>query len=198
MLRIQNLGKIGNDSPTCRPDRVCNSVSRPAAGPFARAEPGLERAARFVPCTGIRRVRLKATHGEWSLAVQILPGRYPGIALVWFPSDWSSYAELSFDLTFEGPGELDLIVKIQDRQHNNQHEDRFHQSFRLQSSQHHIRIDLGQVAVAPKGRLPDLTQVTFLQLFVVNIDRLQIFYLDHVRLHKNGQKIAKDVMGKRE
>lgn len=137
----------------------------------------------------VQRVASHATAGRWALRVDLSPGHYPGVMLSEPPPDWSSYKALVFDLDVEpvvqedNPAEpLELIVKLQDLNHNGEHDDRFHRIVRLTPGRHEIRIPLSEVAAAPRGRRMDLTRMGMLQFFAILPPERRTFYLDNVRL----------------
>ena len=134
----------------------------------------------------IRQVEAHATEGQWSLEVNLMRGKYPGVTLEEPPSDWSPYNELVFEIDV-APGAartepLELIVKIEDENHNGHYDDRFHRTLQLAPGRHEVRIPLADVADAPRGRSLDLSSIQMLQLFCVNLTEPRTFYLDHVRL----------------
>ena len=77
---------------------------------------------------------------------------------------------------------LELIVKLQDKIHNGEVDDRFHRIVRLTPGRHEVRIPLSEVAGAPRGRRMDLTRMGMLQFFAIQPPQRRTFYLDNVRL----------------
>lgn len=124
----------------------------------------------------------QATHGRFSLRLELVAGVYPGATWAWGPPDWSGYRQLVFDARIGEPPPLDLIVKIHDRAHNQEHDDRFHRTIRLGSSWQEVRINLAEVAAAPRTRTLDVRQIAVLQFFAIRPNRPRTVYLDNIRL----------------
>lgn len=123
-----------------------------------------------------------ATHGDWSLRVDLTPGTYPGVGSRHLPRDWSDYEELILDVTLdEGPG-LNLITKIYDEPHNLETEDRFNRGTRLSPGRQRLRIPLAEVRAAPRGRRMDLTRIISLQFFTVRPPEPRALWFDHIHL----------------
>jgi len=130
----------------------------------------------------ITRVQLHATHGDWSLRVDLHADEYPGAALRWPVPDWSDHECLSLDLVLEEGPPLDVIVKIEDEAHSGEYEDRFHQVVHLMPGTSHVEVVLSNVAKAPATRMLDLRRISLLQLFVVRPGRKRTFMVDNIRL----------------
>lgn len=130
----------------------------------------------------VRRVRGHATHGSWALRLDMQPGVYPGIGTRYPLPDWSRYEELVFDIELDEGPPLDIIVKIEDEQHNHEHYDRFHRRVRLLPGRRRVRVALSGVVAAPRGREMDLRCISFLQFFTVHLDSPRTLYLDNIRL----------------
>lgn len=124
-----------------------------------------------------------ATHGSWSLRLDLQMGVYPGAALRWPLADWSGFEELVFDAYVADDQILDLVVKIHDRQHNYELSDRFQRPVRLAPGANRVSIPLAEVAAAPADRVLDLRQIHMLQFYTVRPSGPRVLYLDHIRLH---------------
>ena len=129
----------------------------------------------------IERTNDHATHGSWSIRVDLLPSKYPSLTMVHPVPDWSSYDELVFDI-FVTSQRFHLIIKIEDRQHNGEYFDRFHQVERLPPGRHEIRVALSGVRAAPRDREMDLRQITALSLFMDGPKTKKTFFVDNFRL----------------
>ena len=139
----------------------------------------------------LSRVRDRATHGAWSLRLDLTAGVYPGAGLRWPVPDWTAYRWLQFDVYLEETVVADdptllLIVKIEDAHHNRNHDDRFHRAVCLAPGWNRVAIDLSDVAQLPNGRTFDLSRVAFLQFFTVRPSRPRTMYLDNVQLKPVG------------
>jgi VanZ family protein len=80
--------------------------------------------------------------------------------------DWRTAQALVLDL--RNPGELDLplVVRVHDREHKNQFQDRFNREFTLRAHERReIAIPIAEIEHAPIGRLMDLSQIAGIILF---------------------------------
>ncbi len=123
-----------------------------------------------------------ATSGSWSLRVDLHPGTYPGIALRHLPPNWSGHNEMMTDIWLAGSEPMKIVVKVTDRTHNNEHEDRFQRTVTLSPGANTIRIALADIATAPRHRSLDLHRVATLSFFAVKLTSPRTVYLDNVHL----------------
>ncbi|MCP5070309.1 MAG: hypothetical protein GY946_27390 [bacterium] len=130
-------------------------------------------------------VQTHGTHGPESLRVEFAPGEYPGANFVWPSPDWSAHAAFAFDIHVDEGAPLPLIVKIEDRAHNQQYEDRFHEELLLEPGTHQIRIETSKIRDGIRGRKLDLEQVAVVQLFLDGLKDARVIHIDNVRLLKD-------------
>jgi VanZ family protein len=105
------------------------------------------------PCGSVLRVELGAVP-------------YAGITLDEPYPDWRTAHTLVLDL--RNPGELDLslVVRVHDRAHNYQFQDRFNREFTLRArEQLQIAIPITEIEHAPANRLMDLSQIAGIMVF---------------------------------
>ena len=107
---------------------------------------------------------------------------YPGAGLRRPLPDWSDYAELTFDITLDDGTPLDVIVKIEDAQHNHGYYDRFHRTLRVSPGTHRIRISLADVEESPRDSKLDLRRVTLVQFFSVELQTSRVLFLDNLAM----------------
>jgi VanZ family protein len=119
--------------------------------------------------------------GADALEVVFARGRWPGVSLREPVPDWSAYRTLLIDVENPDAVKLGFTVRVHDRGHWRDYSDRFNRHFELASGERRtLRIDLGEVARAPKGRRMDLRQVadvTLLRDTKVGGNRLRIYTL---------------------
>ncbi len=123
--------------------------------------------------------------GKSALRVDLDTRRYAGIALKYFPADWSGYRWLRLHVFNPRQEPFQFYFRIHDQQHKdsgNRYSDRFNTSFEVASGWTQLDIDLEQVAAAPKGRRLDLSRVAGMNLFVDKLDQPFSFYLDEILL----------------
>ncbi len=151
----------------------------PVLGSFERAGEDFRWAAKE---SSVLRDPTHVTSGSWSLRVDLRPGIYPGISLPLLPPDWSGFDSLLADVWLAGAESLRIVVKVTDRAHNNEHEDRFQRAVVLSPGANTIRIALAEVAAAPRNRQLDMQRVATLSFFTVRLKTPRTLYLDNVRL----------------
>jgi VanZ family protein len=101
-----------------------------------------------------------------ALAVEFVRGPWPGVSLHEPVPDWSGYQTLLIDVENPDPVKLGLTVRIHDRGHWQNYSDRFNRHFELAAHERRtLRIDLREVARAPRGRVMNMSQVSNLALF---------------------------------
>ena len=106
---------------------------------------------------------------EQAMHVHLLEGEYPGLHFIEMPADWSAYSTLALDLTNPTSLGLQFVVRVHDRAHNNQLEDRFNRVFELPpGTRQIIRIPLRDIAAGPRARELDLRQVAGMILFRID------------------------------
>ena len=91
---------------------------------------------------------------------------YAGISVDEPYPDWRTAHTLVLNL--RNPGELDLslVVRVHDRAHNYQFQDRFNREFTLHArEQLEIAIPISEIQHAPVGRLMDLSQIAGVIVF---------------------------------
>lgn len=129
-----------------------------------------------------------ATHGDYSLKLDLHPSQYPGVAMLWMETDWNEYRLLEFDLHNPGATDLNLVVKIQDEQNQlngGDYHDRFQQEVILKAATTtHMVFDLAKVKAAPADREMNLQQVHSVDIFSPNTTAPVSFLIDDVRLTK--------------
>ncbi len=120
--------------------------------------------------------RLVATfddEGRPASAVQLTlpPGKYPGIALSFFPGDWRGFRALRLLLVNLDPVPYEMTVRIDDAEYDYKldMDDRYNRSFVLSPGANRIEIPLADVATAPRGRRFDLARVRNLLVYAVDL-----------------------------
>jgi hypothetical protein len=101
-----------------------------------------------------------------ALRVSFGTAPYAGISLDEPYPDWRTAHTLVLDL--RNPGELDLplVVRVHDRAHNYQFQDRFNREFTLGAHESlQIAIPIAEIEHAPAGRLMNLSQIAGVIVF---------------------------------
>lgn len=133
--------------------------------------------------------------GRKSLRVELIAGRYPGVFLNHFPSDWRGYNELRMHLYNPNAVTLELHLRIHDQLHrtfDNLHRDRFNTQVELAPGWNRVLVALPEVVNSPRERELDLQRVAGVGLYAVSLDHPQIIYIDEVRLLTDKEKDRHD------
>ncbi|GAB5443985.1 MAG: hypothetical protein Fues2KO_43340 [Fuerstiella sp.] len=127
-----------------------------------------------------------STDGNQSLNIQLRPSNYSGAAMIWFEADWRSYQTLLADVRNPNPFELQLVLKVFDRQHTLNKfpsSDRFERLMLLPANtQKKISIDLSEIADGPRNRSMDLADIRGLEFYCLGISQPATLQIDNLRL----------------
>ena len=140
---------------------------------------------RFSPGSRLQREEKTASHGCFSLRVQLTTATYSGASLFYFPHDWSGYATLNFSVYNPEKKELPLHCRIHDIhhfQHGMRFSDRFHRLFVLHPGWNHCHVSLSAVRTAPRTRLMDMAHIQSFAFFVVRQPKRHVIYVDNIYL----------------
>ncbi len=103
--------------------------------------------------------------GEHVARLAIREGKYPGFAIVEPHPDWRGYERLAFQVFSELPGPTDLVLRIHDRGHNEDYDDRFNRDVVIAPGANHVEIPLQDVENAPRGRKMDMARIAGVVFF---------------------------------
>jgi len=133
-------------------------------------------------------VVLVSAPSNWNSAenmiARITSGRskYSGIEIEPF-SDWSDYDTLSFTASSTSGQSESWTVRIHDRVHNNEHEDRFTSTFQISEQPKKVLIPLDSLRRSPNTRLMDLQEISSIIIFANDPNGVSEIYLDDLRLN---------------
>ena len=125
-----------------------------------------------------------SSDGEWCIRWKLAPGQYPRCTLRWPPGDWSDCDSFEFDVWNESSEPIQLAVKIEDFTHNRRQDDRFERITDLPTGKTTIRVNLDDVRTAPVDREMDMTLISRVQLFTIDLEQPRVLFLDRVRLNR--------------
>lgn len=142
--------------------------------------------SRWSAKTELIRSTDRASEGQYSLKVPLLPKGYSGVHINDFPANWLGFDALQFDVWSPLPL-LSITVRVHDKDHRHQeYSDRFNQRHSLVYGWNRIKIDLNDVRYAPKGRELKLDEVEGFGFFCYNLGSREVVYVDKVvLLHDN-------------
>lgn len=129
-----------------------------------------------------------STDGHHSLRVELFPGRFSGVNLIWPTTDWRGYDRLTWDIRNASADPLRLTLKIHDAQHvrgGYDPRDRFHFRFEVApGTVDSLSVNLADVAVAPDTRTMEMSEIAGVELYAADLQRGHILMLDDLRLEK--------------
>lgn len=127
-----------------------------------------------------------ATDGNFCGRLDLQPGSYPGMLMIWFARDWTEKSGLHLALKNPGKFDLQIVVKLHDQQHvanGFPDNDRYHEVV-LVPAEKEIAVDipLTEVKNAPETRPMDLDQMWTIDLFAIHLEQPAVLLVDEVRL----------------
>lgn len=129
-----------------------------------------------------------AAMGDYSGRVQLKAARFSGVTLPWLVDDWSEYHALKLVLHNPDSQALTLTLKICDYQHienDSADGDRFERGITVGPRQtEEIAVLMSELRSAPARRIMQLEKMGMLEIFAVDSEDGQVFYMDHLRLVK--------------
>jgi hypothetical protein len=117
-----------------------------------------------------------------TLEVTFAQQRYAGFYLDDFPRDWSGYRALVVDVFNPDSTPLQLICRVHDRRHNQEHYDRYNGLFVLPAGFSTIRIELAEIAAAPRQRRLAIDAVAGFGCFRAISDQPRRLFVNAIRL----------------
>lgn len=122
---------------------------------------------------------------QYSLKVHLTTKQYTNVSFNDFFNSWQGYNYLLLDLYNPSTQPLDLVIRIDDVQHqagNNEHDDRFNKNLHLEPGWNAIQIPVDEIQHAPAKRLLQLDAIKMIVIFAVQLQQEQDIYLDNMRL----------------
>jgi len=142
----------------------------------------------------MRRTSEWASHGEHSLQLDLSPGRFSGITMIWPIMDWRGYDLFTWDIHNTTSAPIDLTLKIHDLLHFNrgfEPADRYEIHFEvLPTTVHSLSVKLADIAVAPESRSMNMDQIALVELFATDLPAAHTVLLDNMRLRIDESSVA--------
>lgn len=124
------------------------------------------------------------TQGKYALKIKLSPKPYSGIKFGRLINDWRGFKQLRFDI-YNPDQPFDMWIRVNDAEHK-QHSwgraDRFNRSFHLNSGWNNLSFSLEDIQHAPASRQMELSQISWVEIFVGKLPESRIIYLDNLRL----------------
>ncbi len=141
-----------------------------------------ETSSWAVDNAGMKRSKEHAAKGLYSGMVTFLPGKYSTLCNEELIENWAGYKIVAMDIYLPGEKGLKITVRINDRKHNQNYNDRFNQKIGLVPGWNHIRISLEDIEKSPVDRLMDMSAIKKICIFASGLTEPHTVYLDNLRL----------------
>lgn len=109
-------------------------------------------------------------------------GRFPGISVIEPAPDWSAYSNLRFKVASGYDDDMDLFLRVHDKNHNNDHDDRFNQKLVIHPGLNEIVISLAQIEKGPLNRDLDLTNIAELIIYLSKVEKSKLLEISNIYL----------------
>ena len=120
-----------------------------------------------------------------ALRVEFGTVRYAGISVDEPYPDWRTARTLVLDLRNPGESDLSLVVRVHDRAHIYQFQDRFNREFTLRARERlEIAIPIAEIEHAPASRLMDLSQIAGVIVFRYRGTMVGSFEVERILLRR--------------
>jgi hypothetical protein len=111
-------------------------------------------------------------------------GKYPGIGVIEPEEDWSAYRVLRFDVYSANDEDIKLVLRVHDKQHNNDFDDRFNRAFIIHRGINTVMVDISQIQKAPSDRMMDLTNIADVHLFLSEVSTPLYLGISNIYIEK--------------
>ncbi len=108
--------------------------------------------------------------------------QYPGLAILEPYPDWRGYRQLSFEVLSPEDTSVHLSVRIEDRSHNGEFEDRFNRTVSIKPGMNKVSFSLDEIRSAPEGREIDPGDMGAIHIFSTERASGLVLYFDNIRL----------------
>jgi VanZ family protein len=123
-----------------------------------------------------------ATAAEGFQRLRFSPARWPGLKMAEVYPDWSGYDVLAFDIYAEVAPPVELVLRIDDFDHDGRYTDRFNLDLWLEPGMNTFRVPIEDVLAAPAGRRMDPRRMAKVFLFAAEPDVPFTLYWNGFRL----------------
>ena len=109
-------------------------------------------------------------------------GAFPGVSIIEPVPDWSAYSNLRFTVVSEHEKNINLFLRIHDKNHDYNYKDRFNQKLIIRPGSNEVVIPLAEIEKGPLQRELDLTNIAELILFLGNVEKAKLLEISNIYL----------------
>lgn len=113
---------------------------------------------------------IKGSKNSRLYLIRFNQGRYPGVSVIEPEPDWSKYDDLRFTIFSRYEKSIELVLRVHDKKHNQEHADRFNKKLYLRQGINEIEISLKDIKHGPINRELDLSNVAGIILFSNDVE----------------------------
>ena len=110
-------------------------------------------------------------------------GSYPGISIIEPEKNWLPFNTLHFNVFSNNVADIALILRIHDKIHNQDYDDRFNRSFNIRPGLNEIAVKLNEVQNGPAQRKLDLANIAGITLFMVDLESSVFLEVNNIFLN---------------
>jgi VanZ family protein len=142
----------------------------------------LESSSWVMDNAEIKRSKAHAAKGLYSGMISFFPGEYSTLCNEDLIENWAGYKMVAMDIYLPGEKGLKIMLRINDRKHNQNYDDRYNSRIELEPGWNHIKINLDDIEKSPANRPMDMSAITKICIFASNLTEPQTAFLDNIRL----------------
>lgn len=109
-------------------------------------------------------------------------GRYPGVSIFETVPNWSDYRRLRFKVASDRDNDTVLSLRVHEKNHNNNHQDRFNQKLIIRPGLNEIIIPLAEIEKGPLNRDLDLTNIAGVIIYMSKVEKPQRLEISNIYL----------------
>lgn len=109
-------------------------------------------------------------------------GPWPGLISRDVSGDWRKYQYFVFEVFNPQQEELKLVLRINDKHHNNRHADRFNRTYDIKPGHREIKVAMDDIMLGPSTREMDMEHVFGTMVYMLRPSRPYTLYFDNFRL----------------
>ena len=114
--------------------------------------------------------------------IDVRPGSWPGIQAFEMQDDWRDYSTLKFQVYNPQAESLRVVLRVNDTNHDNKHDDRFNRTYDLAPGEHEISVEIDDIIHTRSGRVLNQKRLQNLMVYMNKPTATYTLYFDNFRL----------------